>query len=699
VGDHAGPTAAGTGPSAGTPSAGTPSAGTPSAQGAEGAPLSVRGAEETPADGGAAGPTPSRSAEAQRPGSQRPGALRRGSQPPGSRRRGELDLVVRGGTLVDGTGARPRTADVGIADGRVVEIGRVSATAARVIDADGAMVTPGFVDIHTHYDGQATWDARLQPSSGHGVTTVVMGNCGIGFAPVKPSDHDQLIELMEGVEDIPGAALQEGLPWDWGSFPEFLDALDRRPHDIDLAAQVCHSPLRLFVMGQRGADREPATAWEIAEMGRLAAEGIRAGGLGFTTSRTVNHRTSRGEPTPTLTAAREELVGIARAVGATGAGVLQVVTDFPDLDAEMVTFCDMMRASGRPLSVSLSQAQPGDGYRRVLDAITAANDEGLEMRAQVAARGIGALIGLQGSVNPLRQCASYRALDGLPLDELVAHLADPGVRVLILSEYVARNTDKADRMVRLERVFELGDPPVYEPYPADSIAARAAREGRAPEELLYDLLLGDGGRALLYLPVLNYFDGNLDAAAEMLAHPRAVPGLSDGGAHVGTICDASFPTTLLSYWGRDRAHGRRFAPEWLVGRQCRATAEAVGLLDRGIRAPGFKGDVNVIDFEHLSMSPPRLVFDLPAGGKRLVQPSSGYVHTFVSGTEVCRNGESTGATPGRLVRGPQATPAGAAPSARAASAPSATPADAAPSAPTASAPGGPAASIVQGAPS
>jgi N-acyl-D-aspartate/D-glutamate deacylase len=564
-----------------------------------------------------------------------------------------LDLIIRGGTLIDGTGAPRRTADVGVAGGKVVAVGKVDEQAERTVDADGALVAPGFVDIHTHYDGQATWDPRLQPSSGHGVTTIVMGNCGVGFAPVRPSDHAQLIELMEGVEDIPGAALHEGLPWDWGSIGEYLDALERRPHDIDFATQVCHGPIRLFVMGQRGADREPATPEEIAEMGRIAAEGVRAGALGFTTSRTLNHRTSRGEPTPTLTAARDELVGIARALGEAGAGVLQVVSDFPDFDDEMGTLLEMMRASGRPLSVSLSQSAPGHGYRRVLDTLTAANQEGLQMRAQVAARGIGVLLGLQASVNPLQGSPTYRSLDASSLPKLVAQLSEPDVRGAIVADIA----DGGGRMMGLlDRVFELGDPPNYEPAPEDSIAARAKRDGINPAEFLYDLLIGDGGEALLYWPILNYFDGNLEPAAEMLRHPHTVPGLSDGGAHVGTICDASFPTTLLAYWGRDRTNGPGFEPEWIVQRQCRATAEAVGLLDRGVLAPGYKADINVIDFENLGMHAPRLVFDLPAGGKRLLQPSTGYLHTFVNGVEVCTDGASTGATPGRLVRGAQHAP-------------------------------------------
>ena len=545
------------------------------------------------------------------------------------------DVVIRGGTGVDGTGAPARTADVAISGATIAEVGRVGDRGRTEIDASGALVTPGFVDIHTHYDGQATWDEQLQPSSGHGVTTVVMGNCGVGFAPVRPTDHQQLIELMEGVEDLPGTVLHEGLPWTWESVGEFLDALERRPHDIDCAAQVCHGPIRLYVMGQRGADREPATAGEIAEMGRLAAEGIAAGALGFTTSRTLNHRTSRGEPTPTLTAAREELVGIAGAIGRTGTGVLQVISDFPDFATEMETLYEMMRTSRRPLSISLAQGGPGDGYRHILAAIETANANGLRMRAQVAARAVGILIGLEGTVNPWKRSPTYQS---------GADLRDPEVKEKILAESAGLGERS---LLRLDRLFELGDPPDYEPEPSQSVAARAEREGRDPKELLYDLLL-DG---MLYLPVLNYHDGNLDAAAEMLAHEFTVPGLGDGGAHVGTICDGSFPTTLLTHWGRDRRRGERFELPWLIQRQCRATAETVGLLDRGLLAPGFKADVNVIDFEALRLHPPRVVADLPAGGKRLMQDADGYLHTFVSGVETYTAGAPTGELPGRLVRG------------------------------------------------
>ena len=567
-----------------------------------------------------------------------------------------FDLVIRGGSVIDGTGAPARTADVAIAGATVVEVGRVDGEARQEIDADGALVTPGFVDIHTHYDGQATWDERLQPSSGQGVTTVVMGNCGVGFAPVRPGDQQQLVELMEGVEDLPGTVLHEGLTWNWESVADYLDALDGQARDIDFAAQVCHGPLRLYVMGQRGADREAATDEEIDEMGRIAAAGIRAGALGFTTSRTLNHRTSRGEPTPTLTAAREELVGISRAIGETGAGVLQVISDFPEFEVEIETLLEMMRQSGRPLSVSLAQAVPGHGYRRILDALSAANAEGLAMRGQVAARGIGALIGLQATINPLLGSATYREFRDLPLAEQVNRLGDPETREAILADLAGR-TSFLDRA--WDRVFDLGNPPDYEPDPATSLAARAAAAGVTPESIMYDLMRGQDGKALLYLPVNNYFGGDLDAVAEMMDHPHTVPGLGDGGAHVGTICDASFATTLLTHWGRDRNRGRRFDLPWLVQRQCRRTAEAVGLLDRGLLAPGYKADVNVIDFDHLRLEPPMIVHDLPAGGKRLLQRAHGYRHTVVSGVEAYRDGEATGALPGRLVRGQQPEPVGA----------------------------------------
>jgi N-acyl-D-aspartate/D-glutamate deacylase len=544
----------------------------------------------------------------------------------------KADFVIRGGTVIDGSGEPARTADVAITDGVIVEVGSVETRGRREINVEGALVTPGFVDIHTHYDGQATWDSRLQPSSAHGVTTVVMGNCGVGFAPVKASHHNQLIELMEGVEDLPGPVLHEGLRWTWESFDEYLGALDR-PHDIDLASQIPHAALRIHVMGQRGADREPATADDIAEMGRLAAAGIAAGALGFSTSRTLNHKTSHGELIGSLTASREELVGIAQAVGATGTGVFQVVSDLTDFDDEMATFRAMMRASGRPLSLSLMQRDASDDYRRALHAIEDVNAQGLQMTAVVAPRAIGVLIALDGSVCPWTSSPTFGSSPDL---------TDPVVKQRILAEVA----DHGGVWLPLERVYELGDPPDYEPSAASSVAARAQREGRRAEDLLYDILLN--GPA--YWPAMNYFDGNLDAVREMLAHRHSVPGLGDGGAHVGIICDASFPTTLLTHWGRDRQHGR-FSLPWLVHRQCRATATMVGLRDRGLLLPGLKADVNVIDFDALTARPPHIVADLPAGGRRVMQAADGYLHTLVNGVEVYTNGKPTGALPGRLIRG------------------------------------------------
>lgn len=541
------------------------------------------------------------------------------------------DTVIRGGTVIDGSGRPERTADVAITDGIVVDVGVVTAGGRREIDADGALVTPGFVDIHTHYDGQATWDARLQPSSAHGVTTAVMGNCGVGFAPVRPADRDRLIELMEGVEDLPGTVLSEGLPWTWTSFEEYLDALDT-PHDIDFATQVPHAALRIYVMGERGANREPASDNDIAEMGRLAAQAVRAGALGFSTSRTLNHKSSKGDYAPSLAAARRELVGIAEAMGKTGLGVSQVVSDLTDIDDEMTTFREMVRASGRPLSLSLMQTASGYDYRETLRQVQAANEQGLPMTAVVAPRAIGVLITLDGAVIPWLPSPTFRS---------GADLADPRIKQQILAEVAERGGVR----LPLDRVFELGDPPDYEPAASTSMQARADAMGCTAAELLYETLLS--GPA--YWPVMNYFEGNLDAVREMLGHPHSVPGLGDGGAHVGTICDASFTTSLLTHWGRDRKQGK-FGLPWLVHRQCRATAEMVGLTDRGLLEPGLKADLNVIDLAALTVRPPRIVADLPAGGRRVLQDADGYLHTFVNGVETVAHGEATGALPGRLVR-------------------------------------------------
>ena len=559
----------------------------------------------------------------------------------------EYDLVIVGGTVVDGTGAPPRTADVAIIDGTIVEVSAVGVdarAARRVVDADGALVIPGFVDIHSHYDGQATWDERLAPSSWHGVTTTVMGNCGVGFAPCRPDERDRLIELMEGVEDIPGTALHEGIPWTWESFPEYLDHLDGRRFDIDVAAQVPHGAVRLYVMGERGARGEIATPEDVAEMGRLARQGIDAGALGFTTSRTTNHKTSRGEPTPTLSAAEDELVGIAEAVA--GTGVFGVVSDFAELDREFGVMRRVVAETGCPLSISVAAEDHRAPWRDLRDRIAEAAAAGLPMRGQVGARAIGVLLGLQASLVPFAVSRSYREVASLPLDERLRALLDPDRRRAIVAETAA----KADGpLTRFDRMFELGDPPDYEPDASQSIGARARSLGREPAEVAYDVLVADGGAGFLYYPFHNWVDGSLDDVGEMLRDPHLVPGLADGGAHVGTICDASYPTTLLTHWARDRSPGLPL--EWVVQRQCRSTAETVGLLDRGLLAPGMKADVNVVDHARLRLRPPYLAFDLPAGGKRLLQRAEGYLHTFVGGVEVYADGEATGALPGRLVRG------------------------------------------------
>ena len=571
----------------------------------------------------------------------------------------EHDLVVRGGTVIDGTGAEPRTADVAIDGGVITDVGKVSGTGARELQADGLLVTPGIVDIHCHYDGQATWDNRLQPSSWHGVTTIVMSNCGVGFAPVSNGDEDRLIELMEGVEDIPGAALHEGLSWEWRSFAEYLDAVDSIPHDVDIGAQLPHGAVRLHVMGERGAAREAATPDDIVRMADIAAAAMEAGALGFTTSRTMNHRSSKGELTPSLTAEADELVGIALAMGKVGKGVLQVVSDFRDVDYEFGIFRRMTEESGRPISMSLAQAPMApDHFRGILDRISDANAAGLQMRAQVAARGIGVLLGLQCTLNPFLVNPVYKEIAELSLDERVKIMREPGFRERLLaaeSDEKLKDRLGGNMIKRYQMMFELADPPDYEPPLTENIQARAERAGVDPNELMYDLLLQDDGKAMVYVPFANYVDGRLDGVGEMLAHPHTIPGLSDGGAHVGTICDGSFPTTLLRMWGRDRAEGR-LPLSHLIQRHCQGTAQTVGLLDRGVLAPGYRADVNLIDFERLQERRPEMHYDLPAGGKRLLQRADGYVATVVKGEVTYENGEATSALPGRLIRGAQPAP-------------------------------------------
>ena len=563
------------------------------------------------------------------------------------------DLLIRGGTIVDGTGAPRYSGDVAIKDGVIVAVGKISAAAKRTIDATGLLVAPGWIDIHTHYDGQATWDPYLSPSSWNGVTTAIMGNCGVGFAPAHKHQRQWMIELMEGVEDIPGAVLTEGVRWEWETFPEYLDALARSPRAIDIGAQVPHSALRVYVMGERGAAREDATDADVAAMARIAAEGVVAGAFGFTSSRTIVHRTKRGEAVPSLGAAARELTSIARAIGATGHGVLQLISDFDALDDEFTLICDMARVSGRALSYTLLQHDfLPDRWRDVLSRTTAARAAGLDIKAQVACRPIGIVHGLECSIHPFFMTPSYLEILPLPLAERVQRMRDPAVRARILAEAaVPPGNRRLDSLTQhFDKLFPIGEKPNYEPHPDDSVAGIAARSGRVPAELAYDMLLEDGGKRKFYFPLYNYTASNLDAVREMMTHPAALLGLGDGGAHVGYICDASYPTYLISHWARDRDRGPKLDLEFLVHAQTLRNGQALGMNDRGAIAVGKKADINLIDLPKLGLSTPEMIYDLPAGGRRLVQRPTGYEATLVAGEIVMEKGAATGALPGRLVR-------------------------------------------------
>jgi len=485
-----------------------------------------------------------------------------------------------------------------------------------------------------------------------------MGNCGVGFAPCRPADHDRLIRLMEGVEDIPFPVLTKGLAWNWESFPDYLDALSQRAFDVDIAAQLPHAALRVFVMGERGANREPATAEDIAAMASLAEQAMAAGALGFSTSRTLNHRTSDGQPTPTLTAGEDELTGIAMGLARAGKGVLQVVSDFADPEAEFAMLRRIVEASGRPLSFSLTQAPKApQAWRLLLDALTEATEAGLPMKAQVCGRPVGILFGFELTLNPFSHHPTYRAMAHLPLAERVARLRDPGVREALLAEATTAEQGFAASTPRnWANMYLMDETPDYEPGPRKTIAALALARGVKPEVVALDHLLSNDGRGMLYLPFLNYAEGSLAPSYEMLGHPDAVPGLSDGGAHVGMICDGSFPTSNLTHWTRDRTRGPRFDLEAMVRMQTRDTARAVGLYDRGVLAPGYRADLNLIDYANLILEAPKVAYDLPAGGRRLIQRARGYVATLVAGQVTQRDGEPTGALPGRLLRGAQAGP-------------------------------------------
>jgi N-acyl-D-amino-acid deacylase len=570
------------------------------------------------------------------------------------------DLIIKGGTLVDGTGAAAIAADVAVDSGRITEVGTVQGGATRVIEADGLLVTPGWVDVHTHYDGQATWDPELAPSSWHGVTTLVMGNCGVGFAPAQPDRHDWLIGLMEGVEDIPGTALAEGIEWAWETFPEYLDALERRHWTVDVGTQVPHAAVRAYVMGERGARNEAATAEDIEAMRAIVLEAIRAGAMGFSTSRTMGHRAVDGELVPGTFAAEDELFGIGSALGEAGTGVFELAPlgSAGEMLEDVMQEVDWMRrlsaAIDRPVSYALLQAD-GDPelWRKQLEVSLDACAEGAQLFPQIAGRPTGILTGHHTTLCLFSDFPAYGALRARCESnaELGAALADPDVRRSIVS-WAPSSPAQAKAMEKAyERTFVLGNPPDYEPGPERSLAGVAAARGVSPLEVAYDEMARDGGQGLLYLPILNYATGDLDHVREMMLHPQGLTGLADGGAHTGTICDASMPTFMLTHWTRDRSRGDLLPLEYVVKKQTHDTARLYGMADRGTVEPGALADFNLIDYDALTLGAPYVAADLPAGGRRLLQKATGYVATIKAGTVTFQHGEATGALPGRLVRG------------------------------------------------
>ena len=565
------------------------------------------------------------------------------------------DLVIRGADVVDGTGGDRFSGDVAVDDGVITEIGRVEGRGRAELDADGRMLAPGWVDVHTHYDGQATWDPEMTPSSWHGVTTVVMGNCGVGFAPVRRGGEGFLIELMEGVEDIPGTALHEGIDWAWESFAEYLDALAATPRVLDVLAQVPHAAVRAYVMDGRA--HEDATPDDVERMREVVAEAVRAGAAGFSTSRTFLHRSRHGL-VPGTTAPESELRALADGVAQGGGAVFQLISDNVSGAAGQALVAELARRSNGPVTYSLAQAPPDvEAYRDALGEADRLAGAGLDVVPQVADRPTGMLFGLQSSLHPFITHPTYRRLADLPLDERVARLSEEATRARLLAEEPGTHNPVARMLIsRWDAIFRLGDPPDYEPHPAASVAGTAARQGRRPEEVALDWLLEAGGRALLFAPLANYFHGNHDAILEMMTHPRAVLGLGDGGAHCGLICDASMTTYVLTHWTRDRSRGRRIPVETAVALQTSRPASLYGLADRGTITVGRRADLNLIDYDDLRLHVPEMVFDLPAGGRRLVQRVDGYAATWVAGVQTFAGGEPTGDLPGRLVRGGGARP-------------------------------------------
>lgn len=565
-----------------------------------------------------------------------------------------FDIIIKNGTIYDGTGQRSFVSDIFIKNEIIVDIRKsnVNDKCLEQIDANGLIVTPGFVDIHTHYDGQVTWDNYISPSSWHGVTTAIMGNCGVGFAPVHNYDHDRLVTLMEGVEDIPEVVLTEGLEWKWETFGEYLDYVSKRSFDIDVGAQVPHGALRLYVMGQRGADREPATEEDIKLMSKLAAEAISIGALGFSTSRTINHRTSEGNLVPQFTAAENELIGISKAIGTTKKGVMQLVTDLIDGRKEYEVYEKMVSESNRPLSITVAQTDANNyEWEDLLGWIEDSADKGLPIKAQVCGRPVGLVLGLSVTLNPFSAHPSFKEISDLPLKEKVEIMSSVDFKKKLLSEKPSTNDGLILSILRnYNNIYILEDPPNYEPLIDESLGHQAKKLNIAVDEFLYDSLLLEEGKKLLYFPIGNYMDTSLDVAKKMMESRHSLLGLGDGGAHCATICDASFTTHMLTFWARDRVRGPKLDLSWIIKSHTRDNALAMGLNDRGLISKGMKADLNVIDFDNLTLHAPEVVNDLPAGGKRLIQNVEGYTATIMSGRITYRNGIKTGELPGKLIR-------------------------------------------------
>ncbi len=568
------------------------------------------------------------------------------------------DLVIRGGSVVDGSGGKPFVADVAVDNGLITLVGKVEAKGREEIDATGKIVTPGFVDVHTHYDGQATWDQEMAPSSWHGVTTVIMGNCGVGFAPARPDRHEWLISLMEGVEDIPGTALAEGMKWDWETFPEYLDALERLPRTVDVGTHVPHGAVRAYVLGDREQPGAIPTEEDIAEMSRIVEEGVRAGALGFSTSRTVLHKSIDGELVPGTTATAEELVAIGRAMGRVGYGVFEMASDMRREWDEFGWMGQLSRETGLPVTFAALQSIAKElPLEEQISEMRAQNDNGANIVAQIALRGNGIIMAWQGTVHPFRFKPAWAEIEGLPWDQQLAKLKDPAFKARMVSEEsVIPESDIADFLNVVANGwfthYEMDPDFNYEPTAEESVLARATAAGMSATEYGYDLLMKDEGKGFIYFPILNYRDGNLDFLEDLQASDDTVNSLSDGGAHCGTICDAASPTFMLQHWVRDRKKAR-ISLELAIKRQCRDTALLYGLHDRGLLAPGLLADLNVIDMDKLKLGKPWLAFDLPAGGKRLLQKADGYVATIKSGQVTFREGVMQGPTPGIVIRGPQ----------------------------------------------